>query len=233
MKISILIPTLNEAACLESALQRLAPMRSAGHEIIVADGNSRDGTLKIAKRLADRALTAPRGRARQMNAAAASATSGLLLFLHADTELPAGAAAAIATGLERSGALWGHFDVQLSGRRPLLRVVEWLINRRSRLSGIATGDQAIVVRREAFEHIGGFPNIPLMEDVALSRKLRRLTRPVCLNAKVITSSRRWEHAGIFATVLHMWRLRLAYSLGADPAKLALRYPHTREHPDSF
>jgi rSAM/selenodomain-associated transferase 2 len=230
--ISILIPTLNEAACLERALQRLAPMRSGGHEIIVADGNSHDGTLAIAKRLADRALSAPRGRARQMNAAAASATGELLLFLHADTELPAGAAATIATGFERSGALWGHFDVRLSGRRPLLRIVEWLLNRRSRLSGIATGDQAIVVQREAFKRIGGFPDIPLMEDIALSRKLKRLMWPVCFNAKVMTSSRRWERAGILATVLRMWRLRLAYFLGADPAKLASRYPHTREHVNS-
>jgi rSAM/selenodomain-associated transferase 2 len=168
-------------------------------------------------------VAAPRGRARQQNAGAAAATGDVLLFLHADTLAPVDADRLVLDGLRRTGRGWGRFDVRLSGRHPLLRLTGRLTALRSRLSGIATGDQAVFVRRDWFEGAGGFPDIPLMEDVALTRALRRRGRPLCLRARVVTSSRRWEERGIARTIFLMWRLRLAYALGADPHRLAERY----------
>jgi rSAM/selenodomain-associated transferase 2 len=172
---------------------------------------------------ADRVLSAPRGRAAQMNAGAARARNEILLFLHADTRLPESADALIVEGLKRSRRGWGRFDVAISGRNPLLRVVAWLMNVRSRLTGIATGDQAIFVTRSLFTAAGSYPEIALMEDIALSRQLKRFGPPLCLRHRLIASGRRWEKHGVLRTILLMWRLRFAYWLGADPAKLAVRY----------
>jgi rSAM/selenodomain-associated transferase 2 len=220
-RISIIVPALNEAAGIAATLAPLQPLRARGHEVVVVDGGSTDGTPALAAPLADRVVSAPRGRAAQQNAGAAAATGDILLFLHADTTLPQGADARVLDALRRGG--WGRFDVRLSGRHPLLRVVERMISLRSRLNGIATGDQAIFVRREWFQRVGGFPALPLMEDVAITRSLRRLGAPVCLRARVTTSSRRWEERGIVRTIVLMWRLRWAYFRGADPAELARRY----------
>lgn len=214
--VSIVVPVLNEAASIGEALDAL---RGLGAEVIVVDGGSVDGTVERVGDGADRVLRAPPGRARQQNAGAAAASGDVLLFLHADTRLPPGALDAV----RACGRGWGRFDVRLSGRRRAFRVVERMISLRSRLSGIATGDQAIFVRRELFEAVGGFPEIPLMEDVALSRLLRRRGRPACLRLRVTTSSRRWERGGVLRTILLMWRLRLEYWLGRDPAALAARY----------
>jgi len=200
------------------ALQALAPLRARGHEVIVADGGSEDGTRELAAAHADRVITAPRGRASQMNAGAAAATGAALLFLHADSALPEGADRLVAEAL--GGRAWGRFDVRIEGRSPLLVVVAFFMNVRSRLTGIATGDQAIFVRRAAFP---GYPEIALMEDVALSRSMMRLSRPACLREKTVTAGRRWERNGVVRTVLLMWRLRLAYFLGASPDELARRY----------
>ncbi len=222
-RISIVVPALNEAGGIRASLAALQPLRARGHEVIVVDGGSTDGTMELAAPLADRVVAAARGRAVQQNAGAAAASGDILLFLHADTTLPQGADALVLDGLRRSGRGWGRFDVRLSGRHPLLRVVERMIGLRSRLSGIATGDQAIFVRREWFRRAGGFPELPLMEDVAITRALKRLGPPLPLRARVTTSSRRWEERGIVRTILLMWRLRWAYFLGADPADLARRY----------
>jgi len=222
-RISIIIPALNEAEGIAGTLAPLQPLRARGHELVVVDGGSTDATVDRARPLADRVLSSPRGRARQQNAGAAVAGGGILLFLHADTLLPDGADTRVLDGLRASERGWGRFDVRLSGTHPLLRVVERMIGIRSRLSGIATGDQAMFVRREWFDRAGGFPDLPLMEDVALSRALRRMGRPLCLRDRVVTSSRRWEARGVWRTILLMWRLRLAYALGADPARLADRY----------
>jgi rSAM/selenodomain-associated transferase 2 len=222
-RLSVVVPTLDEAAGIEATLRRLQPLRARGHEVVVADGGSRDGTAAAAAPLADRVVAAPRGRARQQNAGAAAATGDVLLFLHADTLAPVDADRLVLDGLRRTGRGWGRFDVRLSGRHPLLRLTGRLTALRSRLSGIATGDQAVFVRRDWFEGAGGFPDIPLMEDVALTRALRRRGRPLCLRARVVTSSRRWEERGIARTIFLMWRLRLAYALGADPHRLAERY----------
>jgi rSAM/selenodomain-associated transferase 2 len=222
-RISIVVPALDEAAGIADTLGALQPLRARGHEVIVVDGGSADGTARIAAPLADRVLTAPRGRARQQNAGASAAAGEVLLFLHADTRLPPGADRAVLEGLARSGRGWGRFDLRLSGARPVFRFLEWTINLRSRLGGIATGDQAIFVRRSLFLRAGGFPDLPLMEDVALSAALRRAGPPLCLRQRVVTSSRRWEERGVLRTVLLMWRLRLEFALGADPSRLARLY----------
>jgi rSAM/selenodomain-associated transferase 2 len=221
-KFSIIVPVLDEAARVASTLGALQAARRDGAEVIVVDGGSRDATRALAAPLADAVLQAPRGRAAQMNAGASAASGGILMFLHADTALPAGALAAVERALG-SGHEWGRFDVTIAGSHPMLTVVAMLMNARSRWSGIATGDQAIFVRREAFVAAGGFPQIPLMEDVALSRALKHMSRPAALRERVVTSGRRWERHGIFRTIVLMWRLRAAFALGADPHRLAHRY----------
>jgi rSAM/selenodomain-associated transferase 2 len=219
--VSIIVPVLNEAAAIAAALAPLQGARRDGAELVVVDGGSHDGTLAVAEPFADRVLSAPRGRAAQMNAGARASRCASLLFLHADTVLPPGALAAAEAALQR--APWGRFDVAIEGSDPLLAVVGFGMNLRSRLTGIATGDQAIFVRRAAYEAAGGFPEIPLMEDVAFSRTLRRFARPACLRERVLTSGRRWQRYGVLRTILLMWRLRLEYALGADPHRLARRY----------
>jgi rSAM/selenodomain-associated transferase 2 len=220
-RLTIVIPVLNEAAIIVDALRALAPLRSRGAEIIVVDGGSRDGTHRLAAVLADRVIAASRGRGTPMNAGAAIGTGDKLLFLHADTMLPHNADHLIDAALRRRA--WGRFDVRIAGRHPLLAVVARMINLRSRLTGVATGDQAIFVTREAFSRVGGFPDLPLMEDIAMSRRLKRLCRPFCIGAPVVTSGRRWEGNGVLRTILLMWRLRLAYYFGVEPALLARRY----------
>ena len=221
MRLSIVIPVLNEAAEIETALRALAPLRERGCEVIVADGGSSDGTPEIAGSLADKILTAKRGRASQMNAGAAVANGDVLLFLHADTRLLDDADRIVREDMAGSGKFWGRFDVQFSqGGLPLIAA---MMNLRSRLTGIATGDQAIFVSRATFEKAGGFPEIPLMEDIALSKALKRSGPPLCLRAKVTTSPRRWHTRGVLRTVLLMWRLRMAYYFGAAPERLARLY----------
>ena len=222
MRLSVVIPALNEAAQIGDLLADLAPTREQGAELILVDGGSTDGTSAAAAPFVNRVLGAPRGRATQMNAGAWEASGEILWFLHADTRLPP-EAAEVLLGACKRGATWGRFDVRLSGRLPVLRLVERAMNLRSRLTGIATGDQGIFVTRAAFEGVGGYPEIPLMEDIALSRALRRLARPACLRTRIQTSSRRWEERGALRTILLMWRLRLAYALGADPHRLARLY----------
>ncbi|MBI2960733.1 MAG: TIGR04283 family arsenosugar biosynthesis glycosyltransferase [Betaproteobacteria bacterium] len=223
MRLSIIIPVLNEAGIIVPALQALAPLRARGHEVIVVDGGSSDATPGLARDLADRVLAAPRGRALQMNAGAALARGDVLLFLHADTLLPPEADAAMREGLERSGRLWGRFDARIDGREPLLALVAFMMNLRSRATGIATGDQAIFVRREAFCRAGGFPELPLMEDIALCRRLKPLSRPLCLAAVAVTSGRRWREHGIVRTIALMGWLRLRFFFGAEPERLARAY----------
>jgi rSAM/selenodomain-associated transferase 2 len=222
-RISIIVPALNEVRVIGDTLERLQPLRADGHEVIVADGGSGDGTGEMAAPFADRVVVSEPGRARQMNAGAAVATGEVLLFLHADTRLPEGAERLVLGEMAETGRRWGRFDVRLSGRHPLLRLGGRWISERSRLTGVATGDQAIFLRRQLFDEVGGFPDIPLMEDVALSKALRRTGRPLCIRTPVVTSSRRWEERGILRTMVLMNRLRLEYFLGADPARLAERY----------
>ena len=209
---------MNEARGIRAALEALAPLRARGHEVIVVDGGSSDGTAQLALGLCDQLLNAAPGRALQMNAGARAASGFALLFLHADTRLPPDADEAILTSLKTH--LWGRFDVEIEGRHALLKLVGCAMNLRSRLTGIATGDQAIFVRRDAF---AGFPEIALMEDIAFCRVMKRRGPPACLRERVRTSARRWESRGVLRTIVLMWRLRLMYFLGARPERLARIY----------
>jgi len=220
--LSIVMPALNEASGIETTLQALQPFRSRGVEVVLVDGGSSDRTAELAMPWVDAVTVSPRGRALQMNAGAAQARADVLLFLHADTRLPPLADASVLQALA-GGACWGRFDVSIEGRPRMLRVVAALMNLRSRLSGVATGDQAIFVTRTAFDRVGGFPAQPLMEDVELSCRLKRLARPACLRARVHTSGRRWEERGVWRTVVLMWWLRWRYWRGASPAQLAEAY----------
>lgn len=223
--LSIIIPVLNEEETIRACLTRLQPLRNRHVEIIVVDGGSVDQTVVLAGALADWVIEAQPGRARQMNAGAQKARGEQLLFLHADTVLPEEAMVEIARALYEDNHRWGRFDVQFDTPVWILPIVGFMMNWRSRRTGIATGDQAIFVQRAAFEQIGGFPDIALMEDIALSKSLKRLGPPACLRSRVTTSGRRWETNGAFKTIALMWRLRLAYFLGAEPADLAKRYGH--------
>jgi rSAM/selenodomain-associated transferase 2 len=226
-RLSIVVPALNEAANIVGALERLQPLRARGHEVIVVDGGSEDGTVKLAQPLADRVLEAPRGRARQMNAGAEHASGDVLLFLHADTRLPEDADRLIAERLPGTAFAWGRFDVVIEGRHLMLKVIAAAMNLRSRATGVCTGDQGIFVHRELFQRIGGYPPIDLMEDIALTGMLRRRARPICLARRVITSGRRWERRGVWRTMALMWWLRLRYFFGASPAHLRRLYEGRR------
>ncbi len=221
--LSIVVPVLDEAEGIVATLASLAPLRARGAELIVVDGGSRDATVARAQALADRVMEGPRGRARQMNAGAAVARAPTLLFLHADTRLPEDADRLIASALGAAPLAWGRFDVAIEGHSRMLPVVAAMMNARSRLSGIATGDQAMFMTRAAFEAAGGFPDQPLMEDIELSARLKRLSAPVCLRERVLTSGRRWEQRGVWPTIVLMWRLRLLYALGVRADRLAPWY----------
>ena len=222
-RVSIIIPTLNEAPTIRDTVIDLAGSRELGHEVILADGGSNDQTVSLAGPHVDRIVHTTKGRARQMNAGARAAGGDILVFLHADTRLAAGAIESIQRGLANPSACWGRFDVRLSGHASIFRLIETMMNWRSRLTGIASGDQAIFVRRRLFQDIGGFPCIALMEDIALSRRLKDLSPPICLAEPVLTSSRRWERDGVIATILRMWALRLAFAVGTKPSVLARYY----------
>ena len=203
-------------------LDHLQVYRNNGHEVIVVDGGSTDSTIDLAKPLVDRVVGSDKGRAKQMNAGAEVAKSDVLLFLHADTVLPEGACELILSSINNDYQ-WGRFNLRLSGEKILFRIIEFFINWRSRLFSIATGDQAIFVKRNVFEALEGFPDIPLMEDVAICKSLKRQSKPMCLNNTVTTSSRRWEQHGIFRTVFLMWRLRFLYFMGVSPEHLVKHY----------
>jgi rSAM/selenodomain-associated transferase 2 len=222
-KLSIIMPVLNEGERIAGTLASLSDLRALGTEVIVVDGGSSDATVERAKLQADLVILAARGRALQMNVGAEKASGDVVLFLHADTRLPADAADLVLNGLEKSGRAWGRFDVKIDGRSPSLPMIAWFMSLRSRLTGIATGDQAIFVRRDSFRTVGGFPAIALMEDIALSKRLKRVSKPLCLRQCVTTSGRRWEKNGVLTTMVLMWRLRLAYFFGADPKELARQY----------
>lgn len=218
----IVVPVLDEAATLAARLRALAPLRQRGARVVVVDGGSQDDTLAIARAHADLALPAPRGRASQMNAGAAACPADVLLFLHADTVLPDNADLLVRRATLGPFA-WGRFDVRIDSARPALRLVSAMMNLRSRWTGITTGDQALFVRQDLFSRVGGFPDLPLMEDIAMSRILKQHGPPACLGERVTTSARRWERHGVWRTILLMWRLRAAYFLGADPRQLAIHY----------
>ncbi len=221
--LSFIVPVLNEADGIEQFLVSLRACCEQRCEIIVVDGGSSDATATLAAPYCDQVIVSDTVRAAHLNAGARLGSGALLCFVHADTSLPPAADQFIRAALGDDVRKWGRFDVRLSGNHPLLRVVERMMNWRSRLTGIATGDQAIFMTRDLYHSVGGFPDIALMEDIAMSRKLKSLGAPVCLSQRLITSSRRWEKKGVLRTVLLMWKLRALYFLGADPRRLAQRY----------
>lgn len=225
-RLSLVIPVLNEGEILDGLAEHLRRSRPRDAEIIVADGGSSDDSMRHAGPLASRIIESPPGRARQMNEGARASRGRMLLFLHADTRLPEGADRLVERALSGSHC-WGRFDVRLEGRHPLLPVIAAAMNLRSRLTGIATGDQALFMTREAFDAVGGFPDQPLMEDIEMSRRLKRLSPPACLREKVVSSGRRWEGDGAWATIRLMWRLRWRYWRGESPEALAREYRHVR------
>ena len=222
MKLSIIIPVFNEAENIASTLEQLQVYRQQGHEVIIVDGGSRDNTVDCVQGMADQLLISKPGRAMQMNIGAEQAQGEVLVFLHADTQLPDSADTLIIKAIEQ-GAQWGRFNVCLSGQHILFRLIENMMNWRSCLTGIATGDQVIFVRRTLFEKVGAYPEIKLMEDIALSKKLKAVGKTACIKQRVTTSSRKWEKNGIVRTVLLMWRLRLLYFFGVSPNKLHAKY----------
>lgn len=222
LPLSVIIPVLNEAEEIYPCLRRLQALRKQGVEVIVVDGGSEDDTIAVATPLADRVISSEKGRARQMNAGAALAGRDWLLFLHADTRLPVNLPdIMLVWGF--SPAVWGYFGIKVRKAPTLMRVVQWFMNRRSFLTGIGTGDQCQFVKRDVFEQIGGFADIPLMEDIELSKRLKKKSRPLFVNAKAETSGRKWQRDGILPTIFLMWRLRLAYFFGASPVVLEQRY----------
>lgn len=223
MSLSIVVPVWQEAEIIGDSLRALEPLRRAGHEVLVVDAGSPDGTARKAAPLCDRVIESGKGRAAQMNAGAGAARGNLLLFLHADTQLPEKALAELRNFYAHSERSWGRFDVRLNGYRMVFRVIAWFMNRRSRLTGICTGDQALFVRRGVFEALGGFREIPLMEDVEITSRLRLVSRPFCIRAPVVTDSRRWEQEGIWRTILLMWWLRWRYWRGESPQSLVKSY----------
>jgi len=219
--LAIIVPVLNETESLPQLLSKLTPFHQRGVEIILVDGGSIDESVSIIRGSPFKLVISEKGRARQMNAGAQASTADNLLFLHADTRLPDNADTLVASSLLT--AHWGRFDVHISGCHPYLTIIAFMMNKRSRLTGIATGDQAIFMRRSSYELAMGFPEQRLMEDIEMSKKLKQLGRPVCLDEKVKTSGRRWEKGGVWRTIFLMWRLRFSYWLGAEPDALAERY----------
>ncbi len=226
--LSVIIPALNEAEVIQSTLAPLQPMRAHGVEVVLVDGGSDDATVSLARPLTDRVIRSVRGRAQQMQAGVVASSGCVLWFLHADTSIPDNADQLISDALEGGQSHWGRFDITLTGNHVLLQAVAWLMNRRSRLTGIATGDQGIFVRRDLYDCVGGFPLIPLMEDIALSRALKQHSRPARIKQKIESSPRRWHKHGVIRTILSMWGLRLAYFLGVSPEQLAKYYVANRE-----
>jgi rSAM/selenodomain-associated transferase 2 len=222
MRLSIIIPVLDEGERIAAALDALVDLRVLGAEIVVVDGGSRDATIQRARLRADVVLQGPRPQAERMNVGAAKAAGDVLLFLRTDMQLPPLADHLILDGLARSDRAWGHFDATLEGKNLLLPVAAWLTSLESRITGIATIEHGIFAKRDAFRTSGGFPTQPLLDDVELCVRLKRISKPLCIRQRVVSPGHRWETEGILHTLMTTWRLRLAYLFGADPEALAKR-----------
>lgn len=224
-QLSVIVICLNEGAAIASTLTPLDAWRKRGVEVIVVDGSSQDDTVQQASPHASQVVVVPAGRATQLNAGAAVAEGQILLFLHADTVTPNHADLIIGSSIAQAEnpLAWGRFDVRIEGQSRWLLVIAFMMNWRSRITGIATGDQGLFMTRAAFDTVGGFANQPLMEDIEISQRLRQLVRPICLPQKVTTSGRRWETRGVWRTIVLMWSLRWRYWRGESATSLAKDY----------
>ena len=218
--VSVIVPLLNEEAATQPLLRHLVALHA--EQVVIVDGGSSDNTRRIMLDAGYQVIDSPAGRAGQMNAGAKYATQEILLFLHADTELPQNYKSELA-----KANVWGRFDVRFDSASKSMAMIAFFINLRSRISGVATGDQAIFVDRDVFASIGGYPDFPLMEDVALCKRLRQLHRPFSSRARATTSARRWEQNGVINTIVMMWWYRFAYFLGVSPTKLKQGYTDVR------
>lgn len=223
--LSIIIPVFNESLTIKSTLINLIPLIKEGHELIIIDGGSDDDTVDICNHYTTNVFVSNKGRAAQMNCGAAKASNDMLVFLHADTILPENSAYLITNSFCTSNKEWGHFKARLNGDKFILRIIEFFMNSRSCITGIVTGDQAIFIRKTLFDRINGFKNIPLMEDIEISKSLKKYSKPICIKSSVITSSRRWETNGYLKTIVLMWKLRLLYFFGVPANKLVKLYYH--------
>lgn len=223
INLTLIVPVLNEIETLPALLEHLQHWQNRGAEVLIVDGGSDDQTPGFARHRGFSVVDAPRGRALQMNAGAHASQSANLLFLHADTRLPEQADRQVLAALSGSDTAWGRFDVRIDGRSKLLPMIAWFMNGRSRLTGIATGDQALFMTRSMFNRVAGFPEQPLMEDIEICQRLKQIARPVCLHEKVTTSGRRWDSRGGWRTIWLMWQLRWAYWRGTPAEQLAERY----------
>ncbi len=223
LKVSVIIPMLNEEPSLHLMMDHWKTLVQDGAELLVVDGGSTDASVDRVQKAGFKVLSSPRGRAQQMNTGAKSAQGDILLFLHADTIPPPRAVPILTKALQDSERVWGRFDVHIEGRAWMFPVIAFFINLRSRLSGMATGDQGIFVRRAMFEQMAGFPDQPLMEDIEISKRLLQYTKPLCLKARVRTSGRRWETRGVWRTIFLMWRLRWLYWRGTSAQDIARAY----------
>lgn len=222
MRIAVIIPSLNEASCILQTLEPLQNWRHKGHIICLVDGGSNDNTVSLSESLVDKVVRSDKGRALQMNTGSEQVDADILLFLHADTLIGPDDDEHILHAIDNN-AIWGRFNVRFSSKALIFRVIAALMNVRSCLTSIVTGDQGIFVRKDIFDQVGRFPQLELMEDIALSCRLRSVKRAICLPQRLLTSSRRWESGGIIRTILLMWYLRLAYFLGVPAKTLAKRY----------
>lgn len=221
--LSIIVPVLNEARTIAGVLNTLRPFRQRGAEIIVVDGGSDDDTAQLAQPLADRVVKAPRGRAAQMNEGAKVASGFIFLFLPTETRLPPDADTQMMVGRNRDTSVWGRFDMHLTGRHPLLPIVARILNWRSRMSGIASSEQAIFVQRETFFRLGGFADIPVMDDVEMSKRLKAISPPICVTSRVTVPGKRFDREGFWTTLRMMWLMRFRYRTGMKPAEILKRY----------
>lgn len=222
IKLSIIIPTLNEADQIEQHLSTLQVLREQGHELIVVDGGSIDDTVSLVSPLCNQVCQSQKSRSIQMNCGAKAATGECFVFLHADTVLPGNILEYFST-INNIEGKWGRFDISLSGRNWIFRIIESCMNRRSSFTGIVTGDQVMFIGKELFNRVGGYPEIALMEDIAISNLLIKISAPIRIREKVVSSSRRWEKNGIVKTIIKMWILRLLYFFQYDTNKLAKLY----------
>lgn len=220
---SIIIPTLNECSFFTKQQRVLTTLLKEGHEIIVVDGGSDDGTLGLAEKIGCKCISTKASRGHQQHVGANTSSHHTLIFLHADTQLPSNAINDIRTSLDSSNSNWGRFNVEFTSNRCIFKVIAWFMNKRSCITGIVTGDHTLFVNRQLYFKCGGFSDTGIMEDIDLSKRLKKYSRPICINNNVITSSRKWEHQGVIKTILIMWSLRLQYYFGASEESLIKQY----------